>query len=248
MRADRRSGSHHSRIMDEMRQKILDGVWEPGHQLSKETDLAEDYGVSRMTMNKVLTQLSNEGFLVRRKRSGTIVAQPRAQSAVMEINDIEQEVTDLGLDYAWKLLIVELRTLNETDRHLLDIVDSPSNKKVLFLHGLHLARGEPFCLETRVIAVDVVPEVLEKDFHVTVPGQWLLHTMPWSAASHRIRAVTCLGKDAKQLELPVGGACLEILRKTKIEQNWVTHVRLLYPGESHQLIADFVPRTNPVNG
>ncbi|HTV56709.1 MAG TPA: UTRA domain-containing protein [Terriglobia bacterium] len=236
---------HHARITEDVRQNILRGEWEPGRQLPKETDLAESYGVSRMTMNKVLTQLSKEGFLVRRKRSGTFVAQPRGQSAVMEINDIAQEVAALRLNHEWKLFGVQLRLLNEGERRLLDMSDDAKGRRVLFLNGLHLAKGEPFCLETRTIDAAVVPAALKEDFRVTVPGQWLLKSMPFSTANHRIRAVNAVGRDARLLELPVGAACLEVLRKTRLEQNWVTHVRLLYPGEAHQLVADFAPTPPP---
>src|ERR1700761_3838600 len=122
----------HARITEEVRQNILRGEWEPGHQLPKETDLAESYGVSRMTMNKALTQLSKEGFLVRRKRSGTFVAQPRGQSAVMEINDIAQEVAALRLNHEWKLFGAQLRLLNEDERRLLDMSDDAKGRRLLF--------------------------------------------------------------------------------------------------------------------
>ena len=76
----------HGRILDEFSRKIVDGTWPPGFLLPKETELATQYGVSRMTMNKVLTRLASDGFVIRRKRSGTVVAQPRAESAVLAIN------------------------------------------------------------------------------------------------------------------------------------------------------------------
>lgn len=242
MSAKKAVETHHARLIEALRQNILDGSWPPGFQLPKETDLALSQGVSRMTMNKVLTQLSSEGFLVRRKRSGTFVAQPRAQSAVMEINDIAEEVAELGYAYAWQLARCErmrLDQLDQTDRVALGITDPRDGAEVLFLHGLHLARGEPFCLETRVIDPGVVPTALDQDFAVTIPGQWLLKTIPFSAARHRVRAVNAEGQDARQLNLPPGTACLEVLRQTRMDQAWVTHVRLLYPGELHQLVAEF---------
>lgn len=236
-----RADTRHARISAEMRQNILSGLWPPGHPLPKETDLAAAHGVSRMTMNKVLTQLSREGLLLRRRRSGTVVAQQRGQSAVMEIADIAQEIAGLGRLYAWRLLEAELRPLQESERSLLDLREDGGMQAMLILAGLHLADGEAFCLETRAINTRIAPAALEADFSTTVPGQWLLHSMPFSAASHRIRAVNALGKDARHLELPIGAACLEILRKTRIDQSWVTHVRLLYPGAAHQLIAEFAP-------
>jgi GntR family histidine utilization transcriptional repressor len=107
------AGFLHARITEDMRQNILKGDWQPGRPLPRETDLAEAYGVSRMTMNKVLTKLSKEGLLVRRKRSGTFVAQPRAQSAVMEINDIAQEVAALGMSYEWRRLETQQRPMSD---------------------------------------------------------------------------------------------------------------------------------------
>lgn len=233
--------THHARILEAMRNNIVEGTWAPGLRLPKETELAARHGVSRMTMNKVLTQLSREGFLVRRKRSGTFVAQPRAQSAVMEITAVAEEVAELGYDYDWRLLESGQRALEQVDRGGLDIEDDRDTAPVLYLHGLHMARGAPFCLETRVIDTGLVPAALEQDFAVTVPGQWLLETMPFSSARHRVRAVNAVGQDARDLGLPSGTACLEILRKTRIDQSWVTHVRLLYPGEAHQLVAEFAP-------
>ncbi len=241
MSKGRPTESHHSRIIATLRQSIVDGSLLPGQQLPKETEMAEQYGVSRMTMNKVLTQLTSEGYLVRRKRSGTFVAQPRGQAAVMEINDVEQEVAELGFSYGWRLNTIEAINLTESQRVILDMPNEPRGRTIV-LEGLHLARGQPFCMELRAINLDAVPEASEQDFSRVVPGQWLLRSMPFSTANHRVRAINAAGRDARLLDVAVGTACLEILRKTRIEQAWVTHVRLLYPGDLHQLVADFAPR------
>lgn len=240
MSTSRTAESHHSRIIADLREAIHDGSLAPGQVLPKETELAEQYGVSRMTMNKVLTRLTTEGYLVRRKRSGTFVAQARGQAAVMEINDIEQEVAGLGFAYEWRLSSSQVRPVTEAERSFLDMPSEVAGI-VLVLEGMHFARGEPFCLELRAINLDVVQDASEQDFSSTVPGQWLFRSMPFSAANHRVRAINAAGRDARLLDVALGTACLEILRKTRIEQAWVTHVRLLYPGELHQLVADFAP-------
>lgn len=233
--------THHARIFAALRQAIVEGTLPPGHQLPRETELALQYGVSRMTMNKVLTQLTGQGYLIRRKRSGTFVARPRAQAAVMEINDVEQEVGRLGLGYAWRLDTCEARGLTEAERSRLDLPQSAGGR-TLVVEGVHLARELPFCLEERAINLSAVGAAASQDFAVVVPGQWLLRSMPFSGATHRIRSINAGGRDARRLGIADGAACLEIFRKTRIGADWVTHVRLLYPGEMHQLVADFTPR------
>lgn len=236
------TGSLHCQILHKITRKIVEGTWPPGHLLPKETEMAKQYGVSRMTMNKVLTQLAQEGYVHRRKRIGTLVAQPRVQSAVLAINNIQEEVSALGRRYRWELLSTELRVPNVQDQRQLDLDVDEDGRECLFLQGLHYSNDEPFSLETRAINLALVKDARTADFTQNVPSNWLLENMPWTNARHHVRALNVSGRDAKLLELPVGAACLEILRKTQIEANWVTYVRLLYPGEAHQLVANFEGR------
>ena len=130
----------HGRILEEFSRKIVDGTWPPGFSLPKETELADQYGVSRMTMNKVLTRLASDGFVIRRKRSGTVVAQPRAESAVLAINNIGEEVAALGRRYKWALLSSERRASNAQDQRILNLQEDEGQDNCLFLDSLNQAR------------------------------------------------------------------------------------------------------------
>lgn len=234
--------TQHARIKAQILQRIVDGDWRPGHQLPKETALAESFGVSRMTMNKVLTQLSAEGYVVRRKKSGTFVARPRSQSAVMEITSIGDEVAALGRAYRWQLTGRGIRRLTGAERNLLGQLMGDDDGVFLCISGLHHSDGVPFCHEFRVINPRNCPEALEQDFAGCAPGQWMLQTIPWSNASHTVRAVGAGDREAGTLGLRPGAPCLEILRQTQTASGWLTRVRLLYPGDAHQLFAQFEPR------
>lgn len=65
----------YKRFQQEVRQKILDGRWRPGQQLPSERELEETYKISRLTINKSLNQLADEGLLIRHRGKGTFVAQ-----------------------------------------------------------------------------------------------------------------------------------------------------------------------------
>lgn len=232
----------HARLIEEFRRKIVDGSWPAGHQLPKETELAASHGVSRMTMNKALTQLAQDGYVVRRKRSGTFVAQARVQSAIMEISNIAEEVAALGHTHRWTLLTRQQRYLQPADLHALGVQRPQFEDEVLYLQGVHFSDDRPFCLETRAINLTAVPAAADQDFAAEPPGHWLLRAMPWTTARHQVRAINVAGGAAKLLDLSPGTACLDILRKTGIEGTWVTYARLIYPGAAHQLVAEFEPR------
>lgn len=233
-------GTHHDRILTELRDRITSGDWPPGFQLPFETRLAEAHGVSRMTMNKVLVQLTREGFLVRRRKLGTFVARPMVQAAVMEITDIEAEVAALGLAWRFDLLERSLRSPLPEEAQSLGI--EAGKGKVLALRGVHHAGDLPFCLELRIINPAAAPQAVDVDFRHIPPGAWLLREIPWSSARHRIRAVPASKQVALELGLANGCSCLEITRQTEAAGQWVTLVRQIYPGDRHQLVAQFGPR------
>jgi DNA-binding GntR family transcriptional regulator len=52
--------------------------YRPGDQLPKQPELAEEYGVHRVTIARAIALLAAEGLVVSRGRRGTYVAERRA--------------------------------------------------------------------------------------------------------------------------------------------------------------------------
>ena len=60
--------------------------------LDVEAELVAQFGFSRMTINRALRELTDEGLLVRLQGVGTFVAEPKGQSALFEIRSIADEI------------------------------------------------------------------------------------------------------------------------------------------------------------
>lgn len=228
----------HQTILSEIEGRIVSGEWPPGFRLPFEVDLAGHYGCSRMTVNKVMTQLAKAGLIERHRKAGSFVTRPRAQSAVLELHDIEAEVRSLGLPYGYSLVSRKQRPSNGEDRRLMELAQATPMVELL---AVHRAGGKPFCVEQRRINAGVVPEATATDFTVNAPGGWLIAQVPWSAAENRIQAITASAEIARLLEQPRGAACLVVERRTWSHAGPVTFVRLTYPGDSHTLVARFAP-------
>lgn len=67
------------RIHDAIKEEVEKAVWKIGERLPSERDLAERFGVSRMTARQAVTSLVEEGILERRVGSGTYVASRRVR-------------------------------------------------------------------------------------------------------------------------------------------------------------------------
>ncbi len=235
---DTREPTLHQKILGEIEGRIMSGEWPPGFRLPFEVDLAEHYGVSRMTVNKVMTQLAKSGLIERHRKAGSFVTQPRAQSAVLEIHDIETEVKSLGLPYRFECLKSAERQATSEDQAVMGIEDGTP---LIDIVCVHFAGPRPFCVEERLINAAAVPEAADADFGATPPGQWLLRQVPWSTAEHRIQAMSAHADLARRLGIAKGTACLVIERQTWNALGPITRVRFTYPGDTHALIARFTP-------
>lgn len=234
----RTTATLHQKILSDIERKIVSGEWPAGYRLPFEVDLATSYKVSRMTVNKVMTQLANAGLIERRKKSGSFVAQPRGHSAILEIHDIETEVRALSLAYSFSVIRKSVRKARDGDAALLEI--SPG-AALLDVQCLHCADDNPFCLEERLISLDTVPEARTASFDDMAPGAWLLMQVPWSAAEHKIFATSAGMEMSCLLSVPPETACLVVQRRTWSDAGPVTFVRITYPGDRHVVIANFRP-------
>ena len=231
-------GSLHQRILSDIEQRIVSGEWPPGHRIPSEHELTDIYQCSRMTVNKVLTQLARANMVERRRKAGSFVMRSQSRAAVLEIHDIRAEVLALGLPYRYELISSKKRRSLRAD---MDALGLDKAGPVIELRSLHYASAQPFCLEYRLINLAAVPQAASEAFKDEPPGAWLMSHVPWTSAEHRIRAGASDADMASLLKVERGTPCLIIQRRTWIGASPVTYVRLAYPGEDHELVAHFSP-------
>ena len=230
--------SLHERILGDIEGRIVSGEWPPGARIPFEHELSEQYGCSRMTVNKALTQLASAGLIERRRKVGSFVMRAPSRSALLEIPDIKTEVAALGAPYRFEILTRRRRRGARADERRLEGV---GGGPILEITCRHWAGRRPFCLEERLINLSAAPEAAEEAFADVAPGPWLLARAPWTTAEHRIRAFAVDAQRAALLDISAGSACLAIERRTWSGGAAVTHVKLTYPGPTHELVARFSP-------
>ncbi|MBF9233884.1 histidine utilization repressor [Microvirga alba] len=228
----------HQRIRDEIEARIMSGEWPPGHRVPSEHELMAEYGCSRMTVNKVLSTLAANGLITRRRRAGSVVAEPSTQTAVLDIQDFAQEAARAGTVYRFKILH---RTIEPIDAAAAQRTGVPVGTEMLSVITLHLMDEVPEAYEQRLINLATVPEAGEERFTRDPPGTWLLRQVPWTDAEHIVRAVSADSVLAKRLHIQTGAACLVLERRTWQAGAFVTEARITYPGERHHLVGRFSP-------
>jgi GntR family transcriptional regulator len=69
----------------DVRRRIADEEWSPGDRIPPETELAQDYRVSRVTVRQALAELVKDDLLERKRGSGTYV-RPQPRPLVYDLN------------------------------------------------------------------------------------------------------------------------------------------------------------------
>ena len=228
----------HQRIGADISHKIRSGEWAPGFRIPFEHELTREYGCSRATVNKAVQALATAGLVERRRRAGTFVVRQRIHSAVLEIPDIEGEITRRGQTYTYEFLGVATHAADPDDP---DLASLGTSGRLLDVKCRHIADGRAFAFEERVINLTSVPEAAATDFTVEAPGAWLRAHVAWTEARHQISAVNPDPAIARRLGVRTTTACLCVKRWTWRQGVGVTYVRQTFPGDAYDLVASFTP-------
>jgi GntR family histidine utilization transcriptional repressor len=228
----------HRRIRAELEDEIRSGAWAAGYRLPTEQELMARYGCARMTVSKAMASLVQAGLVERRKKAGSFVARPHVQTAALEIPDIPSLIGTRGGVYRFERL---RRRFGSAGDFRIEVPPASAADRVLAVTGLHLADGAPFALERRIVNLAAAPQAASLPFDVEPPGTWLLRTVAWTQARHRITAINADAWTARRLALRRGRACLVVERWTWRGPQWITFVRQTFPADRYDLVASFGP-------
>mgnify|MGYP006105961793 CR=1 FL=1 len=223
-------------IKIEMREWIQTGIWKPGSLIPGEALLAKQFGCARVTVNRALRELAEEGKLDRRRKAGTRVVTPEGRSVNFEIPRIRLEIEETGATYRYALL---LREVVVPPADVLSKLEISPEVLTLHLSCLHYSNEAPFQYEDRWINLKSIPEAEQEEFEKISPNEWLVKHVPWTDAEHILSAHNADVEQAKLLSLAERDALFVIQRRTWSKKKLVTYVRLYYPGRFYQMSTNF---------
>ena len=241
--ADSKSASPPKALYQKIKEYILEqirsGQWPPESRVPSENQIVETLGVSRMTANRALRELTSEGHLERVQGVGTFVAQRKPQGALLEIKNIADEISAWGGNYQSRVHLLTEETVPLVIAREMGI--EPGS---LVFHSIivHCDGNRPLQLSDRYVNPQVAPDYLQQDFSKITPNQYLMSVAPISEVEHVIEAILPDEQAQKLLEVGKYEPCIIIHRRTWSMEMVATKSRFIYPGSRYRLGATFRPQ------
>ena len=231
-------GPKYQRLKSYILKQIGNNIWPPSFLLPTELEFSRTLSMSRMTVNRALRELANEGILVRTAGAGTYVAEPKSSGHLLEIHNIADEVRQRNHDYSCQLIVNKLDKLNSKDAARMQLA---TGTKVFHTVIVHLENNRPIQIEDRYVNPEVVPDYGTTDFTVTTPAEFLLKVAPLQEAEHRVQARMPTAEHKKLLKLKSSEPCLVLLRRTWSLSKIASVATMYHPGDSYELSDVFTP-------
>ena len=218
--------------------QISAGELRPRDRVPSENELVDATGVSRMTANRALRELNDEGYVKRIAGVGTFVSDFKAVSHVLEVHNIADEIERRGHSYAANVLAQEKNAAGTGTAGALQIDEG---SEVFHLVLIHHENAIPIQVEHRFVLMEFAPDCLAQDFTAVTPSAYLSAISPLQEAEHVVRAAMPDKEIRTNLEMAENEPCLVVSRRTWAHGRPVSFARLYHPGSRYELSGHYVP-------
>lgn len=229
-------------LYEKVKEHILDrldaGLWRSSDRVPSENELVAELGVSRMTANRALRELTEEGYLVRVPGVGTFVAEPRTASHPLEVRDVADEIR--SRNHTHRAVVRKLVARSAT-RRLAELLQIEVGGALFQSVIIHFEDRVPIQIENRHVTAALAPGYLDADFTRQTPSEFLNKVVPLQESEHVVRAALPTARQAAWLDIDPTEPCLVIDCRTWAKGQPMSVAELLHPGSRYELSGRLTP-------
>ena len=208
----------HTQITETLRLQIQSAELKAGENFPSERELAERYGVSRMTVRQALRHLRQEGLIYHERGVGTFVSNRKLDVHTRNLSGFSEEMNSLG--FAPSSRVLELKRESAGEKIAADL-RLETGAEVFHLERLRLADNEPMAFESTYLPSALCPALDKIDLTVNSLYKVLAenYNLPMHHAAEILEAAAANRFLAQQLGVKTGAPVLVVHRVVFTESN-----------------------------
>ena len=222
-------------IKNIIREMIENEELKPGEMLPAERELCEIQGVSRMTVNKAIMDLVNEGIVYREQGKGTFVAIPKEKQQISKLKGFTEEMEHKGLKSSTHILSFIVKPATKQLKIVLNLKSEESS--VIEIIRLRISNEEPLAIETawipNTIFNDLTAEVIEgKSLYSIFRDKYGVDPVK---AKQTIEPIILSGYEANLLKQKENSVALMFKRTTYLKDGSpIEHTNAIYRSDRYK--------------
>jgi GntR family histidine utilization transcriptional repressor len=228
----------YAKVKQHLRDGLAAGRWPAGTLMPSEAELVARFGVSRMTVNRALRELQDQGLVVRTQGVGTFAALLHKVSSTLKIHDLHDEIVARGHTHH---AVVHVQRAEAAAAPLAAQLGVARGARVFHTLIVHFENGIALQCEDRYVNPACAPAYLQADFTRKTPTHVLFDSTALWRAQYSIEAACATGQEAQLLGIAADEPCLIMVRRTFTRQAPITIARLVHPGALYALSGEFRP-------
>jgi GntR family transcriptional regulator len=211
-RLDKGGPPAHVQIADRLAEAIAGGDFAPGERLPPERELAQGFGVSRMTLRQALDTLARRDLLVRTRgrRGGTFVSEAKIERDLTTVSGLTEQLQRQGHRAGARVLSAREGPAGRRTANALGLA---SGDRVFEVIRVRLSDGEPLALERSLFGAERFPGLLEQPLDGSL---YELLDRVWNEVPtrvvERLEPVVAEAREAEVLKVAKGSPLLLVER------------------------------------
>lgn len=153
----------YAQLANILRHSMSTGILRPGDQLPSEAQLCERYGVSPMTVRRVINILADQGYVVAEQGKGTFVKPIAMGSASFQLQELQDLLTD---DKNTTVKVLEVRIVKATKR-IAQKLELEPDQKTVYIRRVLYSGGIPALYHREYLIYDPTRPIVETELEVT---------------------------------------------------------------------------------
>ncbi|MDQ1013674.1 GntR family transcriptional regulator [Streptomyces afghaniensis] len=201
-------------IYRDLDRQLSCGTLGPGDRLPSEGEMADHYGVSRMTVRQAVGRLTDERRLVRRRGAGTFVTDHR--TTYRKVHTLGPYSQDIGRGDTAVDTLIRVREVTDAPQEISDRLGLKPRQKVIRLLRVRTVDGQPAAIQDSWIPYALAPaladeELLGGSLYRTLADRFGIR-LAW--AEQEVSAAAADPEQATLLQVPPGTPLITITRLT----------------------------------
>lgn len=194
-------------LREVIRSKIEEGEYPPGTAIPSESQLAETYGLNRLSVRSALSALEYEGILTSVQGKGVFVNGAKTERDLDTLGGYRHTMSEKSKDPSTRVLIKALRKAGPFYSQVLKL--DPQDD-IWFIRRIDSSNGEPVALEEIYIPYAILPDLADADIHLfSIYDLYLWNGIQPETGQQVLRITKLEPAAAKLIGLNAGQAVME---------------------------------------